>query len=135
MFHVSKLSRLNKLAFVVCVVLVIGFVCVACKFYNLDAPSVSIFKPVDVTWSHLLAERWGYTLRHDTRVAYLGFWPHGGVGATIGTRDGALANGHWDRISIEDQNATSFGDHGRNGCQRILCLRAERLNLQLGIRD
>ena len=32
----------------------------------------------------------GYTLHHDTRVAYLGFSPHGGVGATMGKRDGAV---------------------------------------------
>ena len=60
------------------------------KHYNLDAPSVSLRDPVDVTWDHLQTERWGYTLHHETRVAYLYFSPRGGVAATMGTRDGAL---------------------------------------------
>ncbi len=82
--------RSKKLTLTVSLILVVGCVYVTSRFYNLDAPSVSIGNPIDVTWNHLQTERWGYTLHHDTRVAYLGFWPHGGVGATMGTRDGPL---------------------------------------------
>ena len=57
---------------------------------NRTAPSVGLDGAVAITWEHLRTERWGYTLHHETRVAYLGFWPHGGVGATMGTRTGDM---------------------------------------------
>ena len=60
------------------------------RHQNLGAPSVSLTTDTEVTWNHLKTERWGYTLNHDVRVAYFGFWPHGGVGATMGTRDGDI---------------------------------------------
>ncbi len=71
-------------------ILVGGCIFIAEKHYNLRAPSVSIFNPVDVSWDHLRSERWSYTLHHDTRVAHLSFLPKGGVGASMGTRAGGL---------------------------------------------
>jgi hypothetical protein len=60
----------------------------ACKHLNLQAPSVSLTTDPEATWNHLQTERWGYTLKHDTRIAYFGFSPHGGASATTGTRNG-----------------------------------------------
>jgi hypothetical protein len=60
----------------------------AYKHLNLQAPSVSLTTDPNVSWNHLQTERWGYTLKHDARVAYFGFHPHGSVSATTGTRDG-----------------------------------------------
>lgn len=84
--------RRNTLYLGLCAFLVGGCGFVVYQHYNLDAPSVSLLRPVDINWNHLHTERWGYTLHHDTRVAYFGFGPDGGVGATMGTRDETIAS-------------------------------------------
>lgn len=80
--------------------------------------SVSLLDTVDVSRDHLQSEQWGYTLQHDTRVAYLGFSPHSGVGATMGKRDKAVqrATGiqyRWriktaTSLELTDEEASSF---------------------------